>query len=213
MTTHFDDEAQIEQLRRWWKENWLPLASGLALGLAAIFGWQAWTRYQDGQAGQASHLFEDLRRAVNANKYDDAVPMAERLQKDFAGTPYAVDGALKMAQAAFDSGKLDEARTRLEWAEQNSKDAAVRALVRLRLARVLWQQAKPDEALRKLDGADASYAPLYAELRGDILFAKGDRAGARAAYVDALQPLAADSPARDGLQHKLDDLADATVKS
>jgi predicted negative regulator of RcsB-dependent stress response len=139
--------------------------------------------------------------------------MAERLQKDFAGTPYAVDGALKMAQAAFDNGKLDEARTRLEWAEQHAQDAAVRSLVRLRLARVLWQQAKPDEALQKLDDADAAYAPLYAELRGDILLAKGDRSGARSAYADAVQTLAADSPARDGLQHKLDDLADAAVKS
>ncbi len=214
MTTHFDDEAQVEQLRRWWKENWLPLASGLALGLAAIFGWQAWTRYQDGQAGQASHLFEDLRRAVNANKYDEAVPMADRLQKDFAGTPYAVDGQLKLAQAAFDSGKLDDARTRLEWAAANSKDAAIRGLVKLRLARVLWQQAKPDDALKQLDGPDAAYAPLYAELRGDILLSKGDRNGARSAYADALQTLAADSPARDGLQHKVDDLAEATtVKS
>jgi predicted negative regulator of RcsB-dependent stress response len=213
VTTHFDDEAQLEQLQRWWKENWLPLASGLALGLAAIFGWQAWTRHQDMQAGAASHLFEDLRRAVDAGKFDEAVPMAARLQQDFAGTPYAVDGQLKMAQAAFDDGKLDDASARLQWAEQNAKDDAMRSLVKLRLARVLWQQAKPDDALQLLNNAEPAYAPLVAELRGDILLAKGDRNGARDAYADALKTLAADSPARDGLQYKFDDLAVATVKS
>jgi len=141
------------------------------------------------------------------------VPMAARLQQDFSGTPYAVDGALKMAQAAFDDGKLDDASARLQWAEQNAKDDAVRSLVKLRLARVLWQQARPDDALQLLDNPEPSYAPLFAELRGDILLAKGDRNGARNAYADALKTLAADSPARDGLQYKFDDLAEATVKS
>lgn len=216
MTTHFDEEAQLEELRRWWRENWLPLVGGLALGLAAIFGWEAWTQHRDAVAGQASHLFEDLRLAVDAGKYDQATPMADRLQQEFGDTPYAVDGALKLGQAAFILGKLDEAHARLQWAVDHSNDAAQRGLAKLRLARVLWQQAKPDEALRELQNPEPAYASLYAELRGDIALSSGDRAAARSAYTDAMKPLAADAPQRKSLQRKLDDLADpapAPVKS
>jgi predicted negative regulator of RcsB-dependent stress response len=87
-------------------------------------------------------------------------------------------------------------------------------LAHLRLAQVLWQQNKPDDALKQLDADAGTYAPLYAELRGDIKLSQGDRTAARGAYQQALQSLGTDAVGRDGLQRKLDDLADAAaVKS
>jgi predicted negative regulator of RcsB-dependent stress response len=235
VTTHYDEEAQVEQLRQWLRDNWFPLASGLALGLVAIFGWQGWMQHQDGHAGAASHVYEDLGRAATDNKPDAVKDMADRLVKDFSDTPYAAAGALTAAAVAVAAGKLDDAVTRLQWVvkfEQSpgffgslaatlhlrgrAQDPALLPLAKLRLAQVLWQQGKADEALKQLDGDAASYAPLYAELRGDIKLAQGDRAAARGAYQQALEALGTDAaaPGRDGLQHKLDDLADsATVKS
>jgi len=228
VTDHYDEEAQVEQLRQWLRDNWFPLASGLALGLAAIFGWQAWGQLQDNHAGAASHVFEDLGKAVTENKYDDAKAMADRLVKDFSDTPYAAAGALKLAQLAVQDNKLDDAATRLQWVvhfEQNPGFMArIGATLRLRnqaydvallpLAQVLWQQNKADEALLQLDGDAGSYAPLYAELRGDIKLSQGDRGAARGAYQQALQSLGDNTVGRDGLQRKLDDLAEAAaVKS
>ena len=233
MTTHYDEEAQVEQLRQWLRDNWFPLASGLALGLAAIFGWQAWGQHQDGHAGDASHVFEDLGKAAGQNKYDDAKAMADRLVKDFSDTPYAAAAALKLAALGVLDNKLDDAAARLQWVvdfEQNpgfmarvgallrlrnkAYDPGLLPLAHLRLAQVLWQQNKADEALKQLDGDAGSYAPLYTELRGDIKLSQGDRAAARGAYQQALQSLGADAVGRDGLQRKLDDLADvAAVKS
>ena len=109
MTDHYDEEAQVEQLRQWLRDNWFPLASGLALGLAAIFGWQAWGQLQDNHAGAASHVFEDLGKAAAQDKYDDAKAMADRLVKDFSDTPYAAAGALKLAEVAVQDNKLDDA--------------------------------------------------------------------------------------------------------
>lgn len=212
MSTHYDDEAQVEELRRWWKENWKPLAAGLVLGLAVIFGWDAYGRSRDARRSKAAQLFTELGQAATAGKYDDAAKMGDRLVTDFASTPYAAAGALKLAQAAVEANKLDEAATRLQWAAAHADDKALKPLIALRLARVLWQQGKPDEALKTLDGDAGTYTGLYAELRGDIKLAQGDRAAARAAYEQALEKLDdQQAPARDALQLKLDDLADAAV--
>ena len=235
MTTHYDEEAQVQQLRQWLRENWFPLASGLALGLAAIFGWQGWGAHQDARAAEASHLFDDLGKAGDANKYDDAKAMADRLVKEFSDTPYAAAGALKLAQLAVQDNKPDEAAARLQWVvdferhpgllarlgaqlrlRHGAYDVALLPLARLRLAQVLWLQDKADEALKQLDGDAGAYASDFAELRGDIKLGQGDRTAARADYEQALQGLgAADTTGRQtGLQRKLDDLADAaTVKS
>jgi predicted negative regulator of RcsB-dependent stress response len=235
VTTHYDEEAQVEQLRKWLHENWFPLASGLALGLAVIFGWQGWGAHQDARAGAAAHLFDDLGQAAEADKFDDAKAMADRLAQEYSDTPYAAAGALKLGQLAVQDNKLDEAVTRLQWVvdfeqhrgllarlaaqlrlRQGAYDVALLPLAKVRLAQVLWQQNKPDEALKQLDGDAGAYASEFAELRGDIKLAQGDRAGARGAYEQSLQSLgAADAPGRQsGLQRKIDDLADAaTVKS
>jgi len=233
VTDHYDEEAQVEELRKWLRENWFPLASGLALGLAAIFGWQAWGQHQDAHAGEASHVFEDLSRAAAEDKYDDAKAMTDRLVKDFSDTPYAAAASLKLAALAVSGNKLDDAAARLQWVAQYEQNPSLTArvgallhlrtraydpgllpLARLRLAQVLWQQNKADEALKQLDGDAGSYAALYDELRGDIKLAQGDRAAARGAYQQALQTLGADAVNREGLQHKLDDIGDApAVKS
>lgn len=234
MTTHYDEEAQVEQLRQWLRDNWFPLASGLALGLAAIFGWQAWGQRQDAHAGEASHVFEDMGQAAGARKFDEVGAMADRLVKDFSDTPYAAAAQLKASEIAVLNNKLDDAVTRLQWVVQFEQNPSVAArvgsllrlrsraydvgllpLARLRLAQVYWQQNKADEALKQLEGDAGGYAPLYAEMRGDIKLSQGDRGAARDAYQQALQALGTDTAVnRDGLQRKLDDLADSgTVKS
>ena len=209
--SHYEDEAQVEQLKRWWQENWLPLVGGLALGLAGIFGWEAWESRETRVSEQASHMYEDLKKAIAADKADEVKSLGARLTGEFGGTPYAAQAALALAQFAANKGDWDAANEHLVWVVKHSDDDGLRALARLRRARVLWEQGKADEALALLEGKMSEvgkFAPLYEELRGDIQFAKGDRAAARAAYQKALE--AGVAPAdREFLQRKLDDLADA----
>ena len=208
MATHYDDEAQVEDLKRWWKENWVALAAGLAIGLGAIVGWEQWKNYNERKAEQASQVYEDLKKAVADGKLDEAATMATRLEKEFGDTPYAANASLQLAARYVQENKLDEAATRLKWVADHAKDDGLKQLVKLRQARVLWQQGKADEALRQLDGLGEEFAGLADELRGDIKLSQGDRAAAREAYQKAMQAAADSAANRDGLQRKLDDLAD-----
>ena len=51
----------------------------------------------------------------------------------------------------------------------NSKDTELRHIARLRLARVLIDQGKPDDALKTLSDAPGAFAARYHEVRGDAL--------------------------------------------
>lgn len=208
MTTHYDDEAQAEHLKQWWKENWMALAGGLVIGLAAIFGWEGWQSYKDGRNQQASRMYEDLKNALADSRRDDAARIGDALAGEYAATPYAAGAALFLAAEAVKAGDFDTALNRLRWVREHGSDDGLRQVARLREARVLWQQGQLDAALAVLDGDVGEFSALAEELRGDIRLAQGDRSAARAAYEKALAASGEDAAAREGLQRKLDDLAD-----
>jgi predicted negative regulator of RcsB-dependent stress response len=200
--SHYDDEAQVEQLKQWWNENWVALAAGLVIGLGGIWGWSEWQNAKARTAEKASQIYEDLRKAAP----DQMAGLADNLQQDYAATPYASHGALLMAEKAAEKNDWPAAQQRLEWVVKHADDYGLVEIARLRLARVLWQQNKPDEALTQLDVKDDdAFAALYQELRGDIKLSQGDKGAARAAYQKALS-LGPAPASREFLQRKLDDL-------
>lgn len=206
MANHLDEEEQVEDLKRWFNENWKSLAAGLALGLALVGGWQGWTKYRDGRSAAASQLYGDLNKALQLSKADEAKPIADKLKDKYANTPYATLAALQLAANAANAQKLDEAAAELAWAAEHGSEKPLRQLARLRQARVLFGQGKTDEALKLVDQDGGEYAALYSELRGDIAYTKGDRDTARTAYQAALDKLEADAANSARLQQKLDDV-------
>lgn len=214
MATHVDDEEQVENLKRWWRENWLALVVGLAIGFGAIGGWQGYQSWRGERAANASRMYDDLKKSLDAGKADEAEQIGKKLKDDYAGTPYAAAGALLLARSEVDGGKLDEAIAELGWAREHAPDDGMRRIAALRLAQVQWQKGEADAALATLDGEAGAFAPLYEELRGDILLSKGDRDAARSAYRKALDAAGGDSAANhELLQQKFDDLAMPTAEA
>ena len=88
-----------------------------------------------------------------------------------------------------------------------SSDEELGQIARLRLARLLIQTGKHDEALQLLNVEKAgAFAAQVREIRGDALLAKGDAQGARAEYAAALAPDAQGQVDRPTVELKLRDV-------
>ena len=182
------DNEREEQLRRWWSDNWAWIIGGVALGLAVLGGWQYWQRHQLQVAEQDEASYLAVVESLDSKNRDAAVQQAAELQKRHPGSPYADQADLALAQAAVERREFDEAARLLRGVADRSKDAELRLVAKTRLARVLVEQGKHDEALALLDVSQAgAFAALMHEIRGDAFAAKGDAAQARTEYDAAIK--------------------------
>ena len=94
---------------------------------------------------------------------------------------------VKQGQKLVSDGQLDKAVAPLTQVMDDSKDTELRQIARLRLARILTDQGKPDEAIKTLAvPMTPAFAARYHEVRGDAYFAKKDIPGALSEYQAAL---------------------------
>ncbi len=205
------DDETLAAVKDWWERNGKPLVTGGLLALVAVFGWQAWHKYQNNQSQGASNLYQALlETSLTPTGTPDTAKVAElsgKLKSEFGGTAYAQYGSLFVAKVAVDSGKLDDAAAELKGIYDKPADATLGEIARQRLARVLAAQNKADEALKLLDGdTDKAFVATREELKGDLLVQLGRTDDAHAAYEKAKAALS-DDDAVGGLQLKLDDLA------
>lgn len=184
------EQEQVEEIKKWLREYSGPLIGGIAIGLAVLFGWRVWTGHQQTTAEQASAAYTQVINAVTAGQLAVAVPKGDALISRYGNTTYAGLSALLLARIKAEQGDLVAARAHLEWAIKNVRQPELKDLAKLRLARLLVADNKPDEALKQLDGiAPHRYVALAAELRGDAYHAQGDKEKARTAYQQALTAL------------------------
>jgi len=181
------DNEREEQLRRWWAENWLWIVGGIALGLGALAAWQYWhkAKWQSAERDEASYMA--VLDSLGKNDAAAAAKQADELRGLHPKSAYADQSDLALARALVDQRKYDEAAARLRAVADGSRDPQLRQVAQTRLARVLAEQGKHDAALALLDVTKAgAFAPVYHEIRGDILSAKGEPEAARKEYESAL---------------------------
>jgi predicted negative regulator of RcsB-dependent stress response len=158
------------------------------LGLAFVTGYRYYQGHQDQRALAAGAQFEGMAFAVQRNDQAKARQIADGLAKDFPGTPYADQAQLALAGLYVDQGEDANAITPLTAVMEHSKDAELKRVARLRLARVMIDQGKADDALNLISG-DANPGPFaarYHDVRGDAYFAKKDPQKAAEEYKAAL---------------------------
>ncbi len=207
MEVYETEDQQIEALKKWWKENGRSIVAGLVIGLGGVFGWKSWLAYQHNQAVTASVGYQQLVDLVATGKATLAKEQGERLLQQFPKGAYAALTSLLLGKVAADQGNPDEASGRFEWVIENAPIEPLKNVARLDLARLLLGQGRTEEAMATLsDPAPPRFAAAYAELKGDILVAKGDKAGARREYELALASPEGAMADRELLQMKLDDL-------
>jgi predicted negative regulator of RcsB-dependent stress response len=205
MADHYEEEAQVVELKKWLNDNWKSLATGLALGIAVVVGYTQYQQYQERQKTNAASLYGDFKKQSIGSNRAEAEILAVKLTSQYPQSPYAV--GVQFELALLDTEKRDwaAAQKRLDWVLTHSKDAAIVDIAKLRKGQLLWQQGQVEQARLLLDEVKGAYKPVADELRGDIFLAKGDRKAAHAAYKQAFE---GSKNASGALTSKLEDLAD-----
>ncbi|NNJ93153.1 MAG: tetratricopeptide repeat protein [Halobacteria archaeon] len=199
------EDQQLEELKKWWKENGSSIITGVVLGLAILFGARAWFAWEERTAQQASTIYTVMMNDMQAGDVKAASDNAGVLIADFSSTPYATLAAMLLAKYRIGDNELDAARTQLQWALDNGSDE-LRDTARVRLARLLISLEDYDTALGLLQEAEASggQGGVISELRGDIHSVRGESRQAVDAYQEALLLMNLDYPGRHLVQLKFD---------
>jgi predicted negative regulator of RcsB-dependent stress response len=205
------EKEQIDEFRAWWKENGWYVIGGLILGIGLMVGWNTWQGQRAGAYLQASTLYESLVAEVADGQLEPAEKLATDLFAQYEDTPYAAQGRLAMARLYMDRGRDQDAADVLQPLAASKGDDALQLIARLRLAKVLLYQDKPQQVLDLLGTpGDNAFAARYYEMIGDARFALGDVAAAVAAYTAVLaDPRASQTVDTRFVRMKLDDLPDA----
>lgn len=208
MADYLDEQEQWQQVVAWLRESGPWMLAAILVVLLAFGGWRYWQARNTRIDLAAEARYEQLLTVLDQGQLSIGTTLADKLAQDYPTTPYADQSELIAARLDVQNNRLPSAAARLTRVLQHTKDPDLKLVVRLRLARVQLGEGKPDEALRTLTDPSVkpgAFAASYAEVRGDALLAKGDRAGALQAYREARA--GADTVDAQLLDLKIDDLA------
>lgn len=206
----FEEQERIAELKAWWEDNRWYVLGAIVAALLVFGGYRGWVWWSHRQDEDAAAMFKPV---IEASKSEDpkkleaaAQPLIDKHPRSY----FASDAALAIAKAAFEKGDLAEAQKRLEWVMDHGIEMH-RGIARLRLAAVLLDQKRYDDALKVLDGnKDQAYAAAVADLRGDTMLAQGRLDEARAAYKLAVDKAGPGNPVRSVAGTKLNALGGGT---
>lgn len=189
MATHLDleEQEQLDQLKAFWKQYGNLITWTLVVVLGGFAAWNGWNLWQRDQAVKAAAMFDELEKAAQAADADRAGGIFKDLRERYGRTAYAGQGGLLAAKVQAEKSKPDDAQATLAWVAENASETEYRTIARLRLAGLLIDAKKYDEALKQLDAAGGAkeFEALVADRRGDVLLAQGKTEEAKAAYQQA----------------------------
>ena len=186
MAEYLSDEELVERIKRWWSENGTALVVGIVLAVGGVMGWRWFDGWRSERAEAASETYAEYLDARTAG--EDATALAARIEDEFPNSAYRVFTLFHEARDAIEGEEWEPAAELLRQALDVAPEAALRDIARLRLARVLHQIDRPDEALAALAEVDGrGFASAVAELTGDIEQRRGALGAAREAYRAALE--------------------------
>lgn len=205
------DDEQVEQIKKWVKENGASVATGILIGLTVLFGGKAWTEYKARQTEQASNTYTQLTAALVSDNEDAAIAAENNITGNYASSPYAVLAQLQMARHKLDAGEPEAARAHLQWALDHASMPQLAHIARLRLARLMLAEGDLEQVQVLINVPEqGAFAGAYVDIRGDLYAKQGDKTAAIAAYDEALTAIPPNSPSRALVTIKRDDLRQGT---
>jgi predicted negative regulator of RcsB-dependent stress response len=199
-----DEQEQLDALKHFWKQYGNLITWTLVLALGGYAAFNGWNWYQRDRGAKAGVLYDELDAAAKAGDADKAARVFSDMKEHYGATTFAGQAGLLAAKVQADKGQADAARASLEWVAGQASEAEYRVIAKLRLAGLLLDQNKADEALQQLPvDPPKAFAGLVADRRGDILQSQGKAAEAAAAYRSAYEAMSEDDAYRRLVEAKL----------
>lgn len=208
MTEYLTEQEQIQQLKTWVKQYGMTILVGIVLALFASYGWRYYQNYHNKILLHASAVYDEMLTLRAQNNNEGAKIQANKLISHYPKSPYAQMAAFMLARDAVINKNYGEAVNHLNWVVDHSKNHSIQEIARIRIARILITDQKPQvalETLKKLN--DKNFIGMVDEVRGDAYLAMNDPQAARKAYELALQELPNAEVNRPILEMKYDNLA------
>jgi predicted negative regulator of RcsB-dependent stress response len=197
------EQEQIQAAKKWLSENGLPILLAVVVGGGGYFGWKAYQASQQAKIDDSSDLYQEFvvttapivaGSLVSADRLATAKSIRDNLVEEYNDSLYPVFASAELARIELAGNDADSALADLRLAYDISKDEGIRAILKLRIAKVLQEMGDLDGALAELEGADPAFAALYARQRGSIYQQQGQNEAAIAAYQEAAAEIALTDP-------------------
>lgn len=207
MNDYRTDEEQVELIKQWWKNNGNFVLILVILVSGSYLGIQYWKNYNKSRAEDAAVTYELMLNTSEQGDQAKAKEHGKRLIDEFQGSVYAANAGLMMAKMVYEEGDKNKAEIYLRSVMDKAPSDELKKIARVRLARLLLDQEKYDNALTVLntEKEPGKFLSIFEEIKGDVYLLKGEPAQARSAYE---RSLAADPESQrvSLLQMKLNDI-------
>lgn len=128
--------------------HWKSLTATVVVVVACVAGWYYWSDMQTVNLVEAGQVFAPGQTAMQDSRYEDAIPIFERVVTEYGGTSVALEATIELANASFQTGDFEKARTYYQayLDEYGSQDAHYWLAARSGLAACDEEEEKYEEA-------------------------------------------------------------------
>lgn len=185
-------------------KHWKTLVAAAVVVIACVAGWYYWTNKQTDDLVEAGKVFAPGQTAMQDNRYEDAIPIFERVVNEFGGTPLALEATIELANACFQTGDFEKARTYYQayLDDYGAADAYFQLAARSGLAACDEEEEKFGEAASRYlalaeEDPDSYLAPGFLLDAARCYTAAEEKEQARALYDRVVEDYEATPYARD----------------
>jgi len=206
------EDEQVEAIKSWWKKNGTALLTVILVVVVAISGWRYWQNSEFVESANASATFEVLQSRSLQGSFGDVARDALKLMNENPESPYAAAAALLHATYDYEKADIEQAQTNLQWVIDHATSEELKAIAQIRMARLLAQQSKLDDAqaiLAKIprDAEDSALSADIDYLQGLIALSKQELTQAQTAFQSVIDNPNTDDNLRGLAEIQLADIA------
>src|SRR4029079_1498615 len=154
-----DEYEQGQQVRKWLRQNGISIITGIALGLACIFGYQWWQGQGSKHRDEAANQYQSFTDAISAKDDSKVEALAKAFDDKYADTGFSALATLRQAQYLQSKGETDKAIAILKAKAGKVTDPFMAELFTLRGGRLLLLAGKPEDALKQVATIKTSNFP------------------------------------------------------